>query len=221
VIASHYTWPIDALLPASQVAIFLGVVCTVIAGFGGGLGDMVIGLLSMVVILVARNQQGSIDHHREEILLHILENIRGVLSQFNLQGKTTIYAACSVCHCTYALTKEIGSLKPVYPERCTNILRPREGQCNKVLLQPWDSSNTLYKLIKSFVYHHFHDYLAGLLSQLNIEKAMDETCDDFIAKIDNPLPPQSTSIFEADFLWSFYHDKGNQTLFLDRPQSEG
>jgi hypothetical protein len=39
------------------------------------------------------------------------------------------------------------------------------------------------KPIKPFVYHHFHDYLAGLLSRSNLEQLMDKACDDLMESL--------------------------------------
>ena len=179
------------------------------------------GLLTMVMVLVARDARGEIDGRRAEMLQHVPQNIRGALSRFNLDGKTTVYAVCPACHCTYAPMQDVGSFQPVYPDRCTNIPRPGETPCYEVLLERRDSSSAPYKPLKSFVYHHFHDYLAGLLSQPDAERAMDKACDDFTATA-HQLPPDYTSnVFDGEFFRTFYHNKEEQQLFLDRPDGEG
>jgi hypothetical protein len=71
------------------------------------------------------------------------------------------------------------------------------------------------KPIKPFVYHHFHDYLAGLLSRPDLEQAMDKSCDDLMESLDQPPPKFVRDIFEAEFLKTF--DGPNPgTLFVDR-----
>ena len=219
--ADHYTCAADTLHPVSQVAIFLGVVCSVVAGLGGRVADMVLGLVSMIIILVARDAQGAIDDRRAEMLRHVPQNVRAALSQFNLDGKTTVYAVCPACHYTYAPTDELGSFQPVYPERCQNMPHPGGGVCGEPLLEPRSSSSSPYKPLKTFVYQHFHDYLAGLLSQPDVERAMDKACDDFAASVHQPPADYTRTVFDGKFFSTFYHDEAQNKLFLVRPNGEG
>jgi hypothetical protein len=53
-----------------------------------------------------------------------------------------------------------GSVIPRYPKSCTNKIRPDSDICNTDLLQELDTGN---KPIKTYVYHHFFNYLARLL----------------------------------------------------------
>ncbi|KIP01753.1 hypothetical protein PHLGIDRAFT_38447, partial [Phlebiopsis gigantea 11061_1 CR5-6] len=75
--------------------------------------------------------------------------------------------------------------------------------------------------LKPFVYQHFHDYVAGLLTQPEIEAAMDRTCDEFSQAKQYPPPSHVKNPFEAQFLRDFYYDKSSNALFLDRPRDEG
>ncbi|EKM60214.1 uncharacterized protein PHACADRAFT_56546, partial [Phanerochaete carnosa HHB-10118-sp] len=74
--------------------------------------------------------------------------------------------------------------------------------------------------LKPFVYQHFNDYLAGLLSDEHIEQVMDQTCDEFMKTKDDPQP-HTSSIFEASFVQDFYFDEEQHALFLDRPEGKG
>jgi hypothetical protein len=50
---------------------------------------------------------------------------------------------------------------------------------------------------KTFVYHNFKDYLAGLLSCADIEGVMDQACDDLQDSINVPHPLLMKHTFEA------------------------
>ena len=178
-------------------------------------------LVSMLLVLVFRDQGGSVNAAREQILAHVPRNLREALARFNLGANTTIYAACPRCNYTYAPTFSSGSSDPIYPERCTNTPRPGRSVCDETLLHPRISPDSPYKPRKPYIYQHFHDYLSGLLSQPSIESAMDEACDHFMEKLREPVPTELRSVFDADFLRSFYLDKDKKTLFLDRPHGEG
>ena len=75
------------------------------------------------------------------------------------------------------------------------------------------------KPLKHFVYHDFHDYLASLLSQPDLESAMDKSCDDLMEVHNDPIPEHVTDIWKAEFLRTFKGPPG-KTLFIDR-QGEG
>ena len=165
--------------PATQVAIFLCVACCVVGGLSSGVGDMIMGLLGTIIVLVSRDFQSNICSSREAILAQLPTTFKSALSHFNLNGRTTTFAACPDCHCTYGPTVDICLSQPVYPEHCSNIPRPGQDICGARLLHPRDSADSPYKPLKPFVYQHFHDYVAGLLTQPEIEAAMDRTCDEF------------------------------------------
>ena len=199
---------------------FLVVVCTVISGLGQTVGQLILSLVSMVAVFVTRDDQGNIDSRCAQMLAHLPASMRQVMAKFKLEGRTIVYAVCPQCHSLYAPTLDALQSNPAYPEQCTAVPDPGGDVCHAALLHSRDSANAPYRPLKSFVYQHFNDYLAGLLSDESIERAMDETCDDFMrARSDSP--DQTHSIFEASFLRDFYSDQDNRTLFLDHPGSEG
>jgi hypothetical protein len=75
------------------------------------------------------------------------------------------------------------------------------------------------KPLKPFVYHKFHDYLSGLLSQGNLEQLADEACDNLMDGQGMAPATSTKNPFEGEFLKSF---KGllDDCLFVDR-QGEG
>jgi len=89
------------------------------------------------------------------------------------------------------------------------------------------SENT-YRPIKTFVYHDFNDYLAGLLARSDLEELMDERCDQLRDSLnsmeteeDGDLGIKSVDdVFDANFLKTFYGPSPDK-LFVDRPDTEG
>jgi hypothetical protein len=201
----HFDDPINRTGELAQVAIFIGVVCSVIMHVGRQAGDLVMRLIHTLIRKAFEHKGGPLRPTDEHILKQIPLTIQQALSRFNLDGRTTIYAVCPACHCTY---KPHGR---VYPKRCTNKPIPESDGCNHALL---DEDK---KPIKTFVYHEFQDYLAGLLANKDIEEMMDKICDDLKESPDQPEFVKN--VFEADFVRSFEgHEKGK--LFVDRG-SEG
>ncbi|KAF9495073.1 hypothetical protein BDN71DRAFT_1431202 [Pleurotus eryngii] len=75
------------------------------------------------------------------------------------------------------------------------------------------NTSSLSKLIKPYVYHHFSDYMAGLLSSKKDEESMDRACDDTFASAYKPPPEQISNIFQGSFLRFFIGPDGK--LFID------
>ena len=64
---------------------------------------------------------------------------------------------------------------------------------------------------KTFVYHNFKDYLAGLLSRRNIEEMMDKACDDAAKR----QPGEKLGgVFDGEYINSFKMKDGSH--FVDR-----
>jgi hypothetical protein len=85
-----------------------------------------------------------------------------------------------------------------------------------------DDGVDLSKPLKPYVYYHFHDYLAGLLARKDLEKLMDQPCDDLMASITKKSPPPAyvSDVFDAEFLRTFQGPTPGR-LFVDRPGNEG
>jgi hypothetical protein len=181
-------------------------------------GDFIMGLLWVIVDLLSWDSGGNIGAIQKRTLEQLPRSINDALSRFNLEGRTTIYAVCPACHCTYA--PEGSAERRVYPNLCTNRPEPDGEVCNEPLLNgtPDGSSSNELKPIKVFVYHHFADYLAGLLSRY--EHIMDKATDDCARSLDQPLPELVTDFFDAEFVRTFPGPEPN-TLFVQRPGTEG
>jgi hypothetical protein len=174
------------------------------------------GLITVIVHLVYSRTNHANDAQHADTLTQIPQTITAALAKFNLDGRTTIYAVCPVCHCTYKPSFKSGSLLPIYPERCTNKPKPQSGECAELLLQALtENGSSPPKPIKPFVYHHFHDYLAGLLSRPDLEALMDKSCDDLMQSLLGAAPSYVKDVFEADFLRTFEGPEPH-TLFVNR-----
>jgi Transposase family tnp2 len=176
-------------------------------------GDLIMSLVAIIVHLVFRSS--SVNETRQaDTLAQIPASITAALSKLNLDGRSTIYAICPACHCTYKPRFNRDSSIPIYPERCSNKPKPDSNECGEPLLETSGVSRIM-KPIKPFVYHHFHDYLAGLLSRPDLEELMDKSCDNLMKSMDQPAPSFVGDVFEAEFLRTFEGPKPG-TLFVDR-----
>jgi hypothetical protein len=179
-------------------------------------GDLIMSLVAIIVHLVF--QSNSVNETRQaDTLAQIPPSITAALSKLNLDGQSTIYAICPTCHCTYKPSFNHDSSIPIYPKRCSNKPKPDSNECGELLLETLEDSQIM-KPIKPFVYHHFHDYLAGLLSRPDLEELMDKSCDDLMKSMDQPAPSFVKDVFEAEFLRAFEGPKPG-TLFVDRQGS--
>ncbi|KAF8219447.1 hypothetical protein L208DRAFT_1339989, partial [Tricholoma matsutake] len=96
----HFEFPVDQYDDVAQVSMFWGIVCSVIMGVSCRFGDLVMGILSIVLQLVFK-RQGAASFAGVRIINGIPRTIDMVLSKFNLNGQCTVYAICPMCHCTY------------------------------------------------------------------------------------------------------------------------
>ena len=206
----------------TQVSIFLGVVCTVIMGVSRQDADFVLKLINMLLYL-AFTTGGPVPPRGEEILKQMPQEIRSLLSKFDLDSRTITYAVCPTCDCTYEPEFPNGPNSPTYPPTCTNIPEPEADICGECLLRSVIEGDaepkTVMRPIKPFVYHHFHDYLANLLLCRDLELMMDKSCDELMANIDKKPLDFARDIWDGKFVRSF---KGphSRKLFVDRG-SEG
>ena len=156
--------------------------------------DFVLKLLNMILYL-AFITSGPMHPHGEEVLKQVPQEICSLLSKFDLKSCTVIYAICPTCDCTFEPQFPNGPDLPAYPSICTNVPYPGANVCWQQLLHGTvDCDNDDNKLksrkpIKPFVYHHFHNYLANLLSCKDLEHMMDKSCDDLMSMI-NQEPPE-------------------------------
>ncbi|KAG2743367.1 hypothetical protein P692DRAFT_20878760 [Suillus brevipes Sb2] len=170
------------------------------------------GVLALILSLAMDAQNPHSESHRQNTLSQIPRSMETALLHFKLDAQTTTYAVCPACNCTYKPTAGLNSSRTRYPTNCHNIPIPEDSPCNEPLLQP--SADGQLEPIKIFLYHHFHDYLAGLLSRPDLEVLMDKPCDDLLASIGHP-PHIIKDVWDAEFFRTFKGPSG-QSLFIDR-----
>ena len=215
----HFTTSIQKFDTIVQVAIFLGVFCSVVIDVSRNDGDFIMGLINIILYLAFADPTSAMAPKHEDIIAQMPQSIREALSKFNLDSRTTTYAVCPACHCTYKPQFTKGSLMPVYDALCHNQPTPESGPCMQPLLRKCNDTTTPWKPIKPFVYHHFHDFVGNLLSWPDLENAMDSSCNDLKNNLSNPPPEFVNDVWQAEFLRTFEGPMPG-TLFIDR-QDEG
>ena len=82
-----------------------------------------------------------------------------------------------------------------------------------------DSNDGRSTPIKTFVYHHFHDYVASLLAKPGFEDLLDKPCDNLMQDLQGVAPSILKDVWDAEFLRTL-QGLCARTLFVDH-QGEG
>ena len=224
----HFNFPISRNDPVAQIAMFIVALSTVMMGVSRTMGDLLTKLLSLLLTWSFKTTSERLTAKQQSILDQMPATRETVMNRFNLEPKTTTFAVCPSCHCNYAPTFSPGSEEPKYPAQCKNVLPPAPAAKGKDLPPPapiicgTDLLDTDSKPLKTFVYPHFHDYLAGLLARADLEDMMDSACDDLMSSIRrNEGPPDIVEdVLQAEFVRRFQGPDA-KTLFVDRPNGKG
>lgn len=206
----QYNHPIEKLDNIAQMSILIGLVCSLFMGTSRRAGDFIMKSLSL---LVATVYEAAGRPPPQTVLNQIPATITHALAQLNIESHTTIYAVCPRCCFTHPPKYHHNSTIATYPSTCTHKETSESDVCGEPLLTGRVNSG-LSKPIKPFVYHHFSDYMAGLLSSKKDEESMDRACDDAFASVHEPPPERISNIFQGSFLRSFLGPDGK--LFIDR-----
>ena len=166
----------------SQIALPIGLVCSIVLSVNEHGGNFILNSLSLLLYLAFQRANGTLSASHENIIKQIPATIGGALARFTPNYKTIPFAVCA-CHATYALSYSPGSDVPTYPEFCTHHPSP-EAECGEPLLDVHRNGERLPK--KTFTYHNFNSYLANLLSRLDVEALMDQSCDELVASLSEP-----------------------------------
>lgn len=211
----HFAASISKLDIITQVSAFLGVICTVIMGVSCRDGDMIMGLVNIILFLAFQQPDGVLRSRHEDIISEMPQSIEAALSRFDLDSRTTVYAVCPSCHFLYKPTFKIGSTIPVYAEICTNHPHLESSECGDRLLR--EGSDGKRMPIKPFVFHDFNDYVTSLLSRADLEEAMDRSCNTLMEELNNPKTVYVRDVWQAEFLREMKGPDG-KTLFVVRGQ---
>ena len=167
----------------------------VVLGMSRRISNFLLGIATLIINLAFKSVGLEVEVLRNHTSVQIPKSMKTTLSYFNLQPRTTIYTVCMTCNCTYKPVDAMGDVLR-YPARCTNCPCPEDGPCDTILVHDQD---TCHIPIKTFVYHHFHNYVAGLLTREDLEPLMDKTCDDLQQNLSHN-PSVIKDIWDAEFL---------------------
>ncbi len=130
----HLSSPVARLNVIAQVAILFGAICTVFMGVSRRAGNVVMGMLRILVSSFFTTHDAVSLKDFESNGAHITEQIPKTIStvaeKFNLRGKLTFYAVCTTCNYTHKpIYRPTDKEKkcPVYPKACNNFPRPGHG----------------------------------------------------------------------------------------------
>lgn len=216
-----YQNPVAKLDTIAQVMVLLGAVCHIIVGLSSEPCDFIISIVTMLVKMAMATglPKPTDSHHTPEytpnqsvILDQLPTSLFTALNRLDIDGRTTIYAACPSCSFTHAPVYEPVSASAVYPAHCTNRIVGPDGRydCGAILLE---QRNGCSRPIKPFVIASFTDYLARSLTDPEVERLSKQACDNAMDNIRNPSN-ESTNIFNADFIKTFGGPTAGK-LFVD------
>jgi hypothetical protein len=173
-------------------------------------------VLEMMGYVVRLALLGSHDHispQIEKLLSDLPVDPETAAKQFQLDGKSMIYAACPnpSCHQTYKPIYRDGCPIAEYPRRCMHRRFANGLPCSTGLTRPRVIGDVeIHTPIKPFLSFDFKDWLAGLVSRPGYEDLMDGAW-----KKTSADPADGISdITEADFLRNFAGPNGEK-LFKD------
>lgn len=148
----------------AQVTLLLGTVAYFVMGLSGKSCDFIIAVVSMIVrmsmaITFPDKPVESYTMDQTTILQQLPSSLFEALSYFQLDGSTTIYAACPSCNYTHKAVYNRVTAEAVYPEHCTNRILTKDGRitCGANLLESRQGSQ---RPLKPFVSASLQDYLA-------------------------------------------------------------
>jgi Transposase family tnp2 len=169
--------------------------------------NFILGMLQYIVQLALMRDHANLSQRDQKLMSDFPGDIRSILEQFYLDGRSTIYAVCPnpKCHCTYKPTFDGVSPIPQYPMYCTH------RECEERILRPRRMNNVEIQVpIKRFVYFDFKDWVAGLLSRPSFEEHMDAAWD---AMAQETSSGEMHDIFDGSVLKDFQGPDGKHFRF--------
>lgn len=220
-LAHIYDSPVSKLDTIAQVMILLGIVCNVIMGLSGEPCDFIIGVVTLIVkmamstrLVKGTSDREVYDGHQSHILNQLPTSLYSTLKQFDIDGRTTMYAVCPACSCTYKPSYNRVTATASYPAQCANRIVGPSGSsvCQTNLLE---ERNGHRRPVKTFLAACFTDYLARSLSDAEIERLCDKACDDAMVSLNDPPDSDMKNIYHAEFMKKFEGPIPGQ-LFINR-----
>src|SRR6266498_4860165 len=121
------------------------------------MGDFILNVVRLLLAWVFKDSEAH-PNARQSILDQLPSTIETILARFDLTGKTTTFAACPTCHCTYPPAFLPGSTVPQYPTTCENHPYPDSDPCGSPLLKDSISDDGIpsSKPLKPYIVADFH-----------------------------------------------------------------
>lgn len=219
-LAPIFNNPIGHLDIIAQITVLLGTICHAVAGLSTEVCEFIINTATLLVRLAmsagVRQEQGSQlsqDANQNFILESLPTSLYTALSKFNIEGKTTLYAACPSCNYTHQPCYDSITATFSYPKRCLNHIASPDGltSCNGSLLEVRNGQS---HPLKPFLMASFREYLAKLLANREIEHLVDSACDEAFSSLGHG-EGHTNNPFDAEFLRTFEGPVPGR-LFIDR-----
>ncbi|KAF7293502.1 hypothetical protein MIND_01128200 [Mycena indigotica] len=200
----------------AQIMVIFSLVCNTILGLARTPVDFIMGTMRLIVKLafvsvMSRGKEGEDDEDSgygvaaQGIIDQLPTSLLDSMKQLELEGKTTLYAACPSCHHLYAPMVSTDK-KGKWLSKCENVVVGVDGRskCNTLLL------GKDHRPLKPFLSPSFLDYLGRLLSNPEIE--------DFIEKanLTSIANEYTDSVMQGQLIQQFKGPKQDE-LFIKQP----
>jgi hypothetical protein len=163
--------PLNLANPLIVIAMFLVLILNIFGGLTHRWSNAALSILKVMVQTAWRSESQPTE--REKFLLkNFPEDIRTVRKAFDMEAKTTTYAACPKCFALYE--PEVQRNVPVYPPRCDYKPTPRSQPCRaRLTTQHVKDGESIRVPVKPFVMQDFDAFVGNLLSRPGIEDALE------------------------------------------------
>ncbi len=169
---SHFANVFDGVKPVLQLVILMVVACSIILGLPRR-GSHWLFLNESIYHPNRRNHncRKECTNLFVDLLSGFPRDVRRATEHFNVESKSTIYAACPRCHAIYP--PEIVDGISTYRQRCN--FTKYGTRCKELLIRPRRASDQqIFVPIKPFITFDMQDWMANLLSRRGYEEKMDE-----------------------------------------------
>ncbi|KAI6036197.1 hypothetical protein BKA83DRAFT_118693, partial [Pisolithus microcarpus] len=139
------------------------------------------------------------------------KDIRGVMSELDLDPQVLHFACCPKCCCCYAPTVLSEDRDSVYPDTCTDRETLGSQPCGSALTQFKRSHGKGVKPFRRFTYQPMKSWLGRLLSRPDLEKHL-------TSLLPTTPPPKMNDIWDAEVFRSFKGPDGQP--FFAGPDNE-
>lgn len=172
----HFHHPLKQSDPLVVVALFLALVLQVLGGVARKVCNLTLKLLKSFLELALGRDGRMLTKTDRDILAHFPSDIRTVRHLFGMDPTVVVWAACPSCSATYPPVHSSDRTPiPVYPARCTSKAFSNSQPCNARLTKNGVLNGESIRVpIRSFPVQDFHAFVGRLLSQPEVEDALQQ-----------------------------------------------